>query len=43
MLALADTSAVDGLVNILKYGEEEEVTAAQEALRSLTGIDYVVE
>ena len=43
VLALADTSAVDGLVNILKYGEEEEVTAAQEALRSLTGIDYVVE
>jgi len=42
VLALADTSAVDGLVNILKYGEEEEVTAAQEALRSLTGIDYVV-
>lgn len=43
VLALADTTAVEGLEDILKYGEGEEVTAAQEALRTLTGIDYVIE
>ena len=34
---------VEGLVDILKYGEGEEVSAAQDALRSLTGIDYLIE
>lgn len=43
VLALSDTTAVEGLIDILKYGEGEEVTAAQDALRSLTGIDYVIE
>tara|TARA_Y100001934_G_C12304205_1_gene751543 strand:+ start:299 stop:1114 length:816 start_codon:yes stop_codon:yes gene_type:complete len=43
ILALSDTAAAEGLVDILKYGQGEEVTAAQEALRTLTGIEYVIE
>ena len=43
IVALSDTTAVEGLVDILKYGEGEEVSAAQDALRSLTGIDYLIE
>ena len=42
-VALSDTTAVEGLVDILKYGEGEEVSAAQDALRSLAGIDYLIE
>ena len=43
IVALSDTTAAEDLVDILKYGEGEEVSAAQDALRLLTGIDYLIE
>ncbi len=40
---LADTSAVDALIDLLKRRDGPDAAAAQKALLQLTGIDYVVE
>ncbi|MGY8823094.1 MAG: HEAT repeat domain-containing protein [Candidatus Latescibacterota bacterium] len=40
---LADTAAVDALVDLLKRYEGADADAAHKALRTLTGVDYVVE
>ncbi len=40
---LADTAAVDALINLLRRYDGADADAAHKALRELTGVDYVVE